>query len=136
MENEIKPSFYRRKAVVVPAVLLLSMVLVAAAVVFSTSNGSITITEALNQTEASFAVSGFPGEVVERNFSITNDANVPLPILVSWAQDVNLNGVNYTTNMPKQQNLSSGANTVTLRWTIESGSPVGSFNGTTAFTRQ
>lgn len=128
-------SVAKSKVFVTLVAVAIMATLVAAAVLFASSSGTITISEALNQTQATFSLSGFAGESLQRNFTITNDANVALPITVAWTQDANANNVSYTTNMPFNQTLQPGSNIVTAQWIISTGSPTGTFNGSTSFTR-
>lgn len=106
-----------------------------AAVNFFTSSVDVTINEALSSTSTPVSVSGFPGEVVTATFTVDNAASVPLDVDLAWAEVTNVNGVTYSHDMPKTVTMVPGSNTVTVSYTIDTGSPVGTFDGTVSFTR-
>ena len=132
---EQKTAFYKRKAVVIPAVLLLLATVVTAVVLFATVHVDVTVGEALSTTTTDVSVSGFPGEVLTQSIDINNKASVPLNISVTFLETENPDGVTYTTNMPFVKTLEPGNNTIDTAFTINHDSPIGSFNGTIELTR-
>lgn len=110
--------------------VVLLTALVAAAVLYASIPTSVSVSEALSTTTLSVSLSGFPGETLTKNIDVNNVGSVALNTRVSFAEDSNVNGVTYTTNMPETVLLAPGANTVTVTYTILNDSPVGDFNGT------
>lgn len=138
MENQIPTEsqpvrFYKRKAVVIPAVVMMSLlgVAIAASILYSTTNVVVNVPEPLSDSGSNLNIAtAFPNETVQRNLSISNNGPNPLRTQILWTQDTNANGVSYTTNLPMNVSIPNGTTVVSVTWTIAADSPVGSFNGT------
>jgi cytochrome c oxidase assembly protein Cox11 len=107
-----------------------------AAVNFFNSSVDVTVSEALSSTSTPVSVVAYPGETVQANFTIDNVASVSLPVSVDWAESTNANLVNYTTEpLSKTVVVAPGSNIISVNYIVETGSPVGTFDGTVTFTR-
>lgn len=118
---------------IIGTILLISFVY--AMVLYSSIPADITVNEALSTTTLSVSLSGFPGEGLTRTIDIHNAGSVRLSTNLSWVEDTNTNGVQYTTDMPKLQQINPGNNSIVVTWNLTSGTPVGTFNGTISLTR-
>ena len=132
--NQVKA---HKKVLTIPAILLFAMgaVLAANLVFFQHTSVDVHVSEALNQSVLSTSVASFPGETQVENYTITNDANVPLNVELSFQEDQNVNNVSYSTDLPKTVLMQPGSNTVSAVFTIANDSVVGDFNGTISFAR-
>ena len=138
MEEATKPANrFAQKKFIVPILAVLLMASVAAAVVmYQKTSVDVTVNEALSQTALSASVTGFPGETHVVNFTVDNDAGVDLNTLVSWVEDLNDNGVTYTTDMNKTVVMTAdSSNTVSVEFTFDEDTTIGTFNGTVIFER-
>jgi len=107
-----------------------------AAVNFFNSSVDVTVSEALSSTSTPVSVVAYPGETVQANFTIDNVASVSLPVSVDWSELTNVNLVDYDTEpLAKIVNVTPGSNIISVNYIVETGSPVGTFDGTVTFTR-
>jgi len=104
-------------------------------ILLHSSKIDITINEALNVTSIDVSFNGYPGETFEKNITVYNQANDLVTILIDWTEDSNPNNVSYSASIPNQADLPHGETNMSIYWSVDSGSPVGIFNGTIAFTR-
>ena len=107
-----------------------------AAVNFFNSSVDVTVSEALSSTSTPVSVVAYPGETVQANFTIDNVASVSLPVSVDWSELTNVNLVDYDTEpLAKTVVVAPGSNIISVYYYVETGSPVGTFDGTVTFTR-
>ena len=138
MEEQItqqKVPFYKRKIYVIPLALFALISIVSAVVFIASIHVNVSVNEALSTTTTSLSISGFPGETIESIIDIHNEASVPLNIELSCTETSNVNGVTYTTDMPKILILAPGDNNVSVSHVIASNSSIGSFEGDISITR-
>lgn len=103
---------------------------VLAAVIIHTFSVDITVNEALSSTQVDVSVNKFPAETETISIPVTNAASVPIDVDFTWTEINNLNGVIYTTNMPLPVTLPASTTTnVDVTFTIDNGSPIGTFDG-------
>ncbi len=124
-----KQKFYKRKAIIFPAVLIMSLVIVVAAVLVATINVDVTVNEAISTALVPISVGGFPNEVITESLAIANAGSNPIDVTITFTETGNLDLVNYTSNTPFVVTLAPGPNSVDVSWTIDSSSPVGVFEG-------
>jgi hypothetical protein len=115
--------------------VLACLAMVIAAVYYSSIPVTIQVNEALSTTTTSCAIGGMPSETHYCYFNVTNDAVNPLYTRLSWTEDVNDDGVTYTNDMPKEINLSTGLNELSVSYKIADDSAIGLFNGTITLER-
>lgn len=104
-------------------------------ILIHTINVDATVSEALSSTTLNLDFSGMPGETIVESISVNNGASVPLGVFISWNEDTNLNGVNYTTDMPQTVTLAPGANSVDVSFTYTNDTVTGDVNGTVTLER-
>lgn len=125
------------KKLVIPAVVLLGVFLIAGsiAVFVSSINVDATVSEPFETTTIALDFSGYAGETITKTVDINNKANVPLQVQFTWTEGSNVDGVEYTTDMPKTVTLDSGLNTVDLVFVYEGDTPTGAVDGTITLDR-
>lgn len=116
MENIEKKPFYKNKLLMVPAAFILVIGLVyAATLIFHQSDVTISVGEARESTDGTFAFSCLSGETYTQNANIYNHANVALYADVAYFEVSNVptnssNPVEYTVTLPTMPVLlTSGA---------------------------
>lgn len=88
--NEKLKSIVGNKKIMIPATFVLSIALVAAvAVYFATVNVSMHVGEPFSTLTTLIGLNAYPGETSVQSFDITNDANVPLNVKLSWTEKAN-----------------------------------------------
>ena len=137
IQTNEKKSFFKSKMFIVPMVAIMLLGFVAAAIMFATIETTATISEALSTATVTMSFSGVPGDIITKTFDVENAANQALTMDVDWAEDSNLGGVIYTTDMvpTKTVTIAPGANTVTVQFEYDGASPLGDVNGTITLTR-
>ena len=137
-----KKPFYKNKLFIIPMIMLAVVGLVSAAVFIANINATATVSEAFSTLTTDVSYSGMPGETVCVDVPITNAANVPLDVELTYVENPNLaignpNGVIYTTNMDSglDQTLAPGANNVTTCATYDAVTPIGDIAGTVTINR-
>jgi len=133
--EQIKTPLYKRKILVIPLAMVMMITLISAAVLFATSHATVTVTEALSTVDISVTPSGYAGDTISQDITITSLSAGDLPITISWAETANVNNINYTYTGPVSDTLETGDNIVTLTWDVASGSPNGNFEGDITLTR-
>lgn len=133
MEN--KTPFYKSKVFLIPLALILTAAIVCAAVLFATSHAIVTVGEALTTTAIPMTPSGFPGDTIIGNITITNAALHDLPIEINWTETNNDANVSYTYSGPTSLILHTGDNIINFNWSIATGSNIGNFTGDITLTR-
>lgn len=143
METQLDKTSNKKKFLVIPLIAIMGIALAyAASIYISSTHTDVTVNEALTTTPASFTFALMPGETYADNFTITNAANVPLKADINWVESTNtptnLSDVNltYSTNMPQTSVvLAPGPNVISLNWTVDTDSTIGTFDGDVIVTR-
>jgi hypothetical protein len=124
------------KKIAIPLIMVLVLTVgVLGAVLIHQFNFTVNVSEAFTSTEIDATVDAVLGTTVIKSVTINNAASVSLQAKVSFTETSNMNGIIYTTNSPVTQTLNPGPNVVDLTFTIDSGSPTGSFSGTISIER-
>lgn len=125
------------KKFIVPIVLGVMFIagVLAVGIWYANINVTATVSEALSTTTTDVSVSGVSGEIVTKTFNITNAANRALNTELTWAEVTKTGGVIYTTDMPKTVALVPGLNTISVVFTYNTTSPLGTVAGTVTLTR-
>ena len=118
---------------------LFALALVSAVVHYQTINVDITVDEALSALPVVISVTGaYPGETITEDITITNTADVSLYTTLTWTEVTNVAGVTYTTNQALDgvQTIAPNGDTIlTISFTIEEDSEIGTFDGTVVLDR-
>ena len=116
-------------------VFAISMVF--AAVMFAQTNVQVQVSESLFADKSSISFSGV--QVGDTNcdvVTLSNHANVSIPVTLTWNEISNADAVTYTTNLPQDVTVDAlGSLPVNICATTSTGSNVGSFEGNVTYTR-
>lgn len=127
----------KTKKIVIPMVAIMALALVAAAVFISQTHVDVTVNEAINETVIISATpTAYPGEIAQVTLTIENLASVDENLVISSTETDNDDGVDYTDLGPVNLTVTPGTDDYTLDlWSIDSGSPVGTFGANLTITR-
>lgn len=115
---------------------LLAVVLVSAvAIYFATIPVTFSVSEALSTETIELDFSGAVGSCIIKTIDVSNAANNPLPVQLTWVETSNINGVIYTTDMPKTEELTIGLNSIDVELCYVPESVLGDVNGNVILSR-
>lgn len=99
--QQTKTPFYKKKFIMVPlvAIMLVAIVSAAAFTYYHSTQATLVVDEARSSADLPITLTGYSGETVCNNVSITNAGQNQLNSLLNYTINSNPNGVTFTSNL-------------------------------------
>jgi len=115
--------------------LAIVVIVSAVAIYFASINITFSVSESLSTDTVELDFSGVAGGCVIQTFNVDNAANNPLPIQLTWVETSNQNGVIYTIDVPRAEELVPGTNSINIELCYGSESVLGAVSGNVILSR-